>query len=378
MITALRLLCASLAVAAGAAQAHKSSDAYLNWQVDGARIEQRVDIALRDLDRELALDADGDGQLTWGEVRTRWPEIEQLADRAITLDAGVHCRITERSPPRLDEHTDGHYVVLQQQRQCDAAVAGLAVQYRLFSASDATHRGIARIQAGAATQQAVLVPGAQTQRFAVDAGTPDAARGFRSFVAEGMHHIAAGLDHLLFLVSLLIVAVWRREGHDWVPRETAASAWSETLRLVTAFTAAHSITLALAALGVLAPPSRWVESLIAATVLVAALDNLRPFLRMPRWMMVSLFGLVHGFGFAGPLQDLGLERGHLVLPLLGFNLGIELGQLALVALLLPAAVALRRAPVYRRALVPGASAAVALLALVWMLERSLGLSLLPS
>ena len=147
---------------------------------------------------------------------------------------------------------------------------------------------------------------------------------------------------------------------------------------MTAFTVAHSVTLGLAAAGVLAPPSRWVESLIAASVLVAALDNLRPFLRAPRWVMVSLFGLVHGFGFAGPLQDLGLAQGGLALPLLGFNLGVELGQLAIVALLLPAAIALRRTPLYRRALVPGASAAVAVLALAWTLERSLGWSLLPS
>lgn len=369
----------ALAFAAGAAQAHKSSDAYLRWQVDGTRIEQRVDIALRDLDRELVLDADGDGELRWGEVRSRWSEIEQLAEAAITLRADDRdCPVADRGAPALDEHTDGHYVVLRQQRQCSDAVGTLSVQYRLFAASDADHRGIARIDAGEASQQAVLVPGAAMQRFALDPAADGQARGFGGFVAEGMHHIAIGLDHILFLVSLLIVAVWRRDGSGWVPRETAASAWAETLRLVTAFTVAHSVTLGLAATGVLAPPSRWVETLIAASVLVAALDNLRPFLRAPRWLMVSLFGLVHGFGFAGPLQDLGLEQGGLALPLLGFNLGVELGQLAIVALLLPVAIAVRRAPLYRRALVPGASAAVALLALAWTLERSLGWSLLPS
>lgn len=363
---------------AGTAQAHKSSDAYLRWQVDGTRIEQRVDIALRDLDRELVLDADGDGALRWGEVRSRWAEIERLTDAAITLRADeLDCPVTGRGTPQLDEHTDGHYAVLRLQRECAAAVGTLAVDYRLFADSDADHRGIARLDAGGATQQAVLVPGAAAQHFATGSGE----RGplsFGGFVVEGMHHIAIGLDHVLFLATLLIVAVWRRDGRGWVPRETAASAWVETLRLVTAFTVAHSVTLGLAASGVLAPPSRWVESLIAASVLLAALDNLRPFLRAPRWVMVSLFGLVHGFGFAGPLQDLGLAPGQLALPLLGFNLGVELGQLAIVALLLPVAIAVRHAPLYRRALVPGASAAVALLALAWTLERSLGWSLLPS
>jgi hypothetical protein len=254
-------------------------------------------------------------------------------------------------------------------------VGELELDYRLFAASDATHRGLARI-VGAASYQVPLVPGAGVQRFAMHAGNGPPGRSFAGFIGQGMHHIAIGLDHVLFLVTLLMVAVWRRDGSGWVPRESASSAWGETLRLVTAFTLAHSFTLALAATGVLAPPSRWVESLIAASVLVAAIDNLRPFVRAPRWVMVSLFGLAHGFGFAGALQDLGLREGELALPLLGFNLGVELGQLALVALLLPVASLLRGRRWYRLAVVRGGSVAVALLALMWTLERSLEIELL--
>jgi hypothetical protein len=161
-----------------------------------------------------------------------------------------------------------------------------------------------------------------------------------------------------------------------VPRAAARSAWREALRLVTAFTLAHSLTLGLAAAGVLAPPSRWVESLIAVSVLVAALDNLRPFLPGPRWITVAVFGLVHGFGFAGPLQDLGLRGGDLALPLLGFNLGVEAGQLILVVLLLPLALRLRAAQAYRRWVVRPGSALVALLALLWTVERALAMPLL--
>jgi hypothetical protein len=224
------------------------------------------------------------------------------------------------------------------------------------------------------------VPGAGPQHLAVTASAGASGLSFLGFVAEGVHHIAIGLDHVLFLVVLLMVAVWRRApgaGGGWVPRAQAASAWRETLHLVTAFTLAHSLTLALATLGVLAPPSRWVESLIAVSVLVTALDNIRPFLPGPRWGAVAVFGLVHGFGFAGPLQDLGLVQGRLALPLLGFNLGVELGQLALVALLLPLALALRQARLYRRMVVHGGSAMVALLALGWTLERAFVIELLP-
>jgi hypothetical protein len=171
--------------------------------------------------------------------------------------------------------------------------------------------------------------------------------------------------------------VWRRHGKGWAPRPGARAALSETLKLVTAFTLAHSITLGLAASGAIDPPSRVIESLIALTVLLAALDNLRPFVPGPRWLMVGLFGLVHGVGFAGPLKDLGLRGAELVLPLLGFNLGVELGQLAVVALLLPVALVLRDRAAYRRWIVPGGSGLIAVLATLWLAERSLALQLLP-
>jgi hypothetical protein len=377
-LLAIRLSC--LLAAGGiptGALAHKSSDAYLSWQVDRATVEERVDIALRDLDRDLALDADNNGQLSWGEVRGRWAEITDLAETRIQLSAdGQGCVTTRRGEPKLDEHSDGRYVVLTRTLRCAAEVHRLAVDYRLFAGSDATHRGLAQLIAGT-TRTALLTPGAPPTRFELASNEASSARGFFGFVVEGMHHIAVGLDHLLFLVTLLMVAVWRREGRGWAPRASAGSAWRETLKLVSAFTVAHSLTLALAASGVLAPPSRWIESLIAASVLVAALDNLRPFVHGPRWIMVALFGLVHGFGFAGPLQALGLTRGHLAVPLLGFNLGVEIGQLAVVALLLPLSCMLRQTPAYRLGVVRGGSTAIACIALVWMAERSLDFTVLP-
>ncbi|MEP7283329.1 MAG: HupE/UreJ family protein [Rubrivivax sp.] len=403
-LLALVLLLAS----APAARAHKPSDAYLRWQVDGAVVEQRIDIALRDLDRELALDADGDTVLRWGEVRTRWAEIAAVAAAGVRWQAdGRDCRAEATEPPALDRHVDGAYAVLRQRFRCPAPVQRLDVDYRMFAGRDATHRGLARIDivssagnnagdAGTASATTVLVPGAGVQRIAVGApetaGSGQAAAGegggsafsrftdavresrFTHFVREGMHHIASGLDHLLFLATLLAVVGSRREHGRWVPNPKPGAAWRETLQLVTAFTVSHSLTLGLAAAGVLAPPSRWVETLIALSVLAAALDNLRPFVPGPRWAMVSVFGLVHGFGFAGPLQDLGLTRGALAVPLLGFNLGVELGQLIVVALLLPIALLMRQRPGLRGWIVRGGSTAVALLALLWTIERGFGMS----
>ena len=139
----------------------------------------------------------------------------------------------------------------------------------------------------------------------------------------------------------------------------------------------HSLTLGLATLGMVSPPSRWVESLIALSVLLAACDNLHPFLKGPRWLVVLLFGLVHGFGFASVLKDLGLDGAALTVPLLGFNIGVELGQLMLVALFLPLAFALRRTRVYRIGVVCVGSALVGTFGLIWLIERMFNLSLMP-
>jgi hypothetical protein len=355
----------------GAAQAHQASEAYLSYRVDGTAVEQRLDVALRDLDRDLALDVNGDAELTWGEVRARWADILALTDDGLRFTAdGAACTRLDRAEPQLDAHSDGTHAVLISHWRCPAAVHELQIDYRLFARSDAGHRGLARI-AGTAGEPRVLVPGAGPQRLSAE------GQGLGGFVVEGMGHIASGLDHVLFLVTLLLVAVWRRDGRGWVPRDGARSAFAETLRLVTAFTLAHSVTLGLAASGLIDPPAALVESLIALTVLLAALDNLRPFVPGPRWLMVGAFGLVHGIGFAGPLKDLGLRGAELVLPLLAFNVGVELGQLAVVLLLLPGAVALRRAGFYRRWVVPGGSGAIAVLALLWCVERSFAVQLLP-
>lgn len=377
-----------LVATSGVARAHAASDAYLTLRVDGDRIEQRLDIALRDLDRELALDADGDGALTWGEVRRRWDDIVGLAAQGVQLRAeGAVCMPSAVAPPALDEHVDTRHAVLQRSWRCNGVPTGLMLDYRLFATSDPTHRGIARIVGSSPASAAGGPTATQTTRVLV-AGAPAATillgsgrtapRDALDFFANGLHHIAIGLDHVLFLVTLLLVTVWRRAepGTGWVPREQARSAWAEALRLVTAFTIAHSLTLALAAGGMLAPPSRWVESLIAVSVFVAAVDNLRPFLPGPRWTTVAAFGLVHGFGFAGPLQDLGLRGAGLAVPLLAFNLGVEAGQMLLVVALLPLALAVRRAAAYRRWIVRPVSAVVAVLATAWTLERALALPLL--
>ena len=151
----------------------------------------------------------------------------------------------------------------------------------------------------------------------------------------------------------------------------------DVLKIVTAFTVAHSITLSLAALGLVELPSRLVESAIAVSVILAALNNLRPLVLGRLWMVAFGFGLLHGFGFASALAGLGLPRDALALALVGFNLGVEAGQLAIVLVFLPVAFALRHSSLYRRQVMFGGSLLIALLASIWFIERAFEMRLLP-
>lgn len=376
------LLALWLLLAAGAAVAHKPSDSYLTLAADGAVLTGRWDIALRDLDVALGLDADGDGQITWGEVRTRHADIAGLAAAHLVLRAdGQPCTLAI-GPQQVDEHTDGAYSVLPLTATCARAPAVLDIGYTLFADIDPQHRGLLNLAANGATRAAILGPQAPQQAFAL--AQVNRWQQFVDYLVDGVWHIWIGFDHILFLVSLLLPAVgtWVAHGAgggraQWRPVPRPGLAVWEVLRIVTAFTLAHSITLSLATLGWVTLPSRLVESTIAASVVLAALNNLVPVFQRRRWMLTFAFGLIHGFGFATVLADLGLPSDALALALLGFNLGVELGQLAIVAAFLPLAYALRNGVFYRRVVLGGGSLAIAAVAALWLAERAFDLRLMP-
>lgn len=192
------------------------------------------------------------------------------------------------------------------------------------------------------------------------------------------HILPLGFDHILFLLALLLPAVlWWQEGR-WQPVMTLRLVVLDTAGIVTAFTLAHSLTLSLAVLGVLDLPSWLVETVIAFTIVLAALNNLLPVVTARRWLLAFVLGLIHGFGFASVLRELGLPNEALVLALASFNVGVEIGQLSFIMVALPLAFALRQTWAYRRLVLPVGSALVALLALIWCLERGLNITLLPA
>ncbi len=196
-----------------------------------------------------------------------------------------------------------------------------------------------------------------------------------AFAREGVRHIGSGYDHLLFLVSLLLPAVLVRRDGAWQPAPTFAGALGDLAKTVTAFTIAHSVTLALAALDLVRLPDRLVEPAIALSVVLAALNNLRPVFGGARWVVAFGFGLVHGFGFAGALGELGLPAGARLVSLAAFNAGVEFGQLAIVIPFVAIAWLVRGSRAYRRFALAGGSVAIAAIAAVWFAERAFDLPL---
>lgn len=354
------------------AWAHKPSDSYLTLRAapDSGDIAVRWDIALRDLDYVLQLDRDGNGELSWGEVRQREADIVSLANSRLALSTGgAACPWAAAQPLMLDKHSDGTYAVLQMNARCASLAGELKARYSLFFDVDPTHRGLVQwVAPGSATGQA-LIFGTESAEQSLALQPAGAWQTLGQYLVDGVWHIWIGYDHILFLLALLLPAVLVRREGLWEPAPQLGGAVREVFKVVTAFTLAHSITLSLAALEVITLPSRWVESAIAASVIVAALSNLRGGGESRRWVMAFVFGLIHGFGFASVLADLGLPKDALVLALVGFNVGVELGQLAIVAVFLPLAFSLRGTRFYRVGVLKGGSVLVAMLAAWWLVQR---------
>jgi hypothetical protein len=366
-------LCAGLLLPAGA-KAHKPSDAYLTLTADQDTIAGQWDIALRDLEHAIGLDRDGDGAVTWGELRANHAAIAAYALPRLKLSAdGRACKIRP-SGQLVDAHSDGAYTVLPFTTDCPIGTRSLEVAYSLFFELDPQHRGLLRVEIGEETVTGILSP--ERPGLEIALGAPNLWRQIVSFMREGVWHIWIGFDHILFLVALLLPATLVRQDGRWRTVQGFAPALCDVAKTVTAFTFAHSVTLTLAVLEFVALPSRLVESAIAASVVLAALNNVFPLVTRRLWLVAFGFGLIHGFGFASVLADLGLRDASLLISLFSFNLGVEIGQLAIVAGLLPLLYLAGRSALYPRFFLRFGSAAIGAVAALWLIERALGLALM--
>lgn len=349
------------------AAAHAGGMSYLELSRTERGWHGRLDLPLPDAGVELGLDADGDGLLRWGEALDAAPRIGTRITERLRLraDTGA-CDATLVAPLELVRRDDGPHLRLALGFDCGAAATGNATLDASAWLAEVPDHGIlvdARAGGGVATLLAGSVaslPLAAAQGAAESVAATTLGTASR-FLRLGIEHLLTGYDHLAFLALLLLGAV---RGALASPRAAGLA----VLRVVTAFTLAHSVTLGLAATGVLRLPSAPVEAAIAASIVATALGLLLRPDWAPGWRTAFAIGLVHGLGFAGLLGEL-LEGRALAVPLAAFNVGLELGQLSVVLVALPLLAWMTRRPAWQARLVPPLALGLAGCGLAWLVER---------
>ncbi len=357
---AIPLLLAVLLIASDAS-AHRGSATYLIVEPteDGAHVT--ADLEIVDAAMELGMGEDADQAAVLAET----DRIHAWLLAGIWLEgAGGRCETT-LGPITRASSADAPRLEVEIGYRCPAPATALVLHDDTIFANDAQHESFVRERFGTGTETRVLRVGRQTAALGQPASM---ASLLGQFVWEGVMHLLTGYDHLLFLLSLLLTT------GELAAKRGRRAALKDIAFVVTAFTLGHSVTLIIAAMGVVVLPARLVESVIAGSIVVVAIINIvRPESRkqMP-WLALG-FGLIHGFGFSSVLADLGLPSRARVLSLLSFNVGIEIAQLGCVLIAIGPLEWMARQPGYRAWVVRGGSVVIALLAGFWMIERALGL-----
>jgi HupE / UreJ protein len=367
-LTARALVAAALLLLLSAgAQAHVASNSFVELTMHGRLLAGSVELAVRDVELAVGVDSNRDRRVTWRELRAAAPALRSyLADHLTVEATGAPCPV-QFGELRVNTRVDGNYAWIPVSVQCPTEPAQIIIRYQVLSGIDPSHRGLLKLDSGRGIQTAVLRSDTPAELALARASR---WHEIREYFITGVEHIWSGIDHLLFLLSLLLPAVLIRRDNRWEAVASGRPAFVSILKVVTAFTIAHSITLSLAAFDLVRLPSRLTESVIAASIVVAALNNIFPVVTEGRARIAFAFGLLHGFGFASVLADMGLPAGARATALIAFNCGIEAGQLAVVAAVMPVAFALRRAAPYRQVVLPLGSAVVAVLAFVWFVQRA--------
>ena len=341
--------CILLLLAARTAGAHAVGLSKGDYTAAGTDVYAELTFARGDLVALVSgLDANGDGAVDARELARAQPAIEAVVLGGIAVEGdGAPCRATLESATLAEP--DG--VDVRGRYRCASPPSQVRVRVQLLEDLSEGHRQVARLIVGRTTVDDVLRRGHE-DIAAVSSAKPPAA-SVVSFLRLGIEHILTGWDHLVFLFGLVLIGGRLRS----------------LVGAVTAFTVAHSITLALAVLGVWAPSPRIVEPAIALSIVWVGIENFFVRDARGRWRITFPFGLVHGFGFAGALREIELPRARVPAALVTFNLGVEVGQLAVMALVVPAIVLLRKRGLLDRTATLVLSAGVVAAGAYWFISR---------
>lgn len=364
------------------AKAHRADESYVYLKVYTDHIEGFYQITAADLNIALGLDLKDD--MTVEELTPYLPEIRSYVKERSHFKSkfGDHnIKFTDVKLLRIDY---GCFVTLvfQLEGTENQIPDELEVRYEVIYDKKPKHRNMLvqeyNWKAGITNNEAMIsltfAPGGGTQMLDLTDGS--IWKGFVGMVISGMYHIYIGLDHILFLIALLLPAVLRRKKgatgilSAWEPVPAFRPAFFYVLKIITLFTIAHTITLSLAATGLVSLPSRLVESLIAFSIVLAAAHNIKPFRENETMGIAFVFGLFHGFGFASVLGGIGLSGEFMTLSLLGFNVGVELAQVAIICIVFPVLYLLRNTRIYKPLILIGGSLFLITISFYWFIERA--------
>ncbi len=348
---------------------------FITFDLNGSSPTAVVDFESDNLEKFMQLDDSGNGIVSWKEIRAHREEIERfvLSHIAIRVD-GRPCGMQVREF-EVYRRVHQSYIRLYLDLGCALPKAAIGLKYDLFFDVDKDQKAFVRLKDQNGSKPQILSD--RKVEVVLSLQKRSLWEAFVEFLVEGIWHIWIGFDHILFLLMLLVPSVYVYRGREQLPRGSFKEVFFEILKIVTAFSVAHSITLVLSATNVVQVNMQFVEVAIALSVLFTAVNNLYPMVRHRAWVMAFGFGLIHGFGFANVLRDLLVKNEAFAVMLFGFNLGVEVGQLAIVGAVLPILFLLRRSRFYRVAILYGFSALTALIALFWAIERAFNLSILP-
>ena len=346
--------------------AHQTSTAYFSGQLnDSGNFAGQVQIRLFDLERSIGLDSDNNGELTWSETLLRQNAVEAFLRKSLELKRNnEQCPMSFNNSWQLDDHFNEPYLVLSIRSQC-ALQGPINIGYQGLFSIDSDHKLLVNINDN--DQSFSRVIDTDNRNITLDTKNGSILATFKEFFKQGAIHIWIGTDHILFLLCLLFACIFS-------VKNRAQTSWKSTLwqllGIVTAFTIAHSVTLTATALNWVTVSSRWVEVGIAVTVLAAALNNIFQVVKRIAWLTFG-FGLLHGMGFAGVLGELGLPGDQTFLSVLAFNVGVEFGQVVIIAIALPILFLTRLTNIKPHYWLNTGSTIIALVSIFWIVERLL-------
>jgi hypothetical protein len=357
----------------GSAQSHELKQSYIFLSINDTSIDGRIEMTIADLNSALSLELPIDKTLTEREIAPHMALIKDYIGDHITINFDEGLILKDYFLHRLPI---AQYLAINFAFQDLAEIPPyLNIDYSILFDQQADHVGMVIIEndwrSGTFNDEAnialVFTPVDTSKRL--DLTGASVTQGYLEMVKLGMHHILEGIDHVLFLIALLLPSVVQRVRHEWLAKEKFYPAFIYVVKIVTVFTLAHTVTLTAATLGLLSLPSRLVESVIAISIAFAALDILVPLFRSRIWLIVFAFGLFHGFGFASVLAEYPIPDSYLTLSLLMFNVGVELGQLVIIVLVFPLLFLLRKQVFYRHVILNVGAVLLILVSLYWFLER---------